>query len=193
VARRKEFDPDMALDSAMALFRSSGYESVSTAELCDAMGIARQSMYDTFGDKAALYEAALRRYQSASRVSVQECMNGHSPLAAITAVFEMVAGLSAAERRSGCMLVNAIGELIAVDATVSSIAKANQRTLIALFADTVRSGQATGEINRLLDPVEAATQLMTSFYGLRVMAKVDPSSLATATAARNSVNFLRAE
>jgi AcrR family transcriptional regulator len=69
VARQKEFDPDIALDRAMSLFRSSGYEAVSTAELCNAMGIARQSMYDTFGDKAALYEAALRRYQSASRVA----------------------------------------------------------------------------------------------------------------------------
>jgi TetR/AcrR family transcriptional regulator, transcriptional repressor for nem operon len=193
VARQKDFSPDIALDRAMALFRSSGYEAVSTAELCDAMGIARQSMYDTFGDKAALYEAALRRYQSTSRASVHECMDGHSPLAAIAAVFDMVADLPAAERRNGCMLVNAIGELVAIDSTVASIAKANQRSLIALFADTVRSGQAAGEMNRDLDPDEAATQLMTSFYGLRVMAKVDPSSPATATAARNAVHFLRAD
>jgi hypothetical protein len=105
----------------------------------------------------------------------------------------MVADLPTGERRNGCMLVNAIGELAAVDSTVAAIAKANQRSLIALFADTVRAGQAAAEIKRNLDPVEAATQLVTSFYGLRVMAKVDPSSSTAATAARNAVNFLRTD
>jgi TetR/AcrR family transcriptional regulator, transcriptional repressor for nem operon len=193
VARKKEFDPDIALDRAIALFRSSGFAAVSTAELCDAMGLARQSMYDTFGDKAALYDAALRRYQLAGRASIEGCMNGRSPLEAITAVFDTLAVLPTSERRRGCMLINAIGELVAIDSNVASIARSNQRSLIALFVNAVRSGQALGEIDLKHDPLEAATQLMASFYGIRVMAKVDPSSPTIATMARNAVHFLRAE
>ncbi len=191
MARTKEFDPDAALDRAVAVFRSSAYEAVSTSELCSAMGIARQSMYDTFGDKASLYRAALDRYQARSHLQIEDCMQDRTPLEAIGAVFEMLATLPRAERRNGCMLVNAIGELVAIDTAIASVAKDNQRRLIGLFSDLIRSGQALGDIEPSLDSKAAATQLLGSFYGVRVMAKADPSSTAATLAARTAVDFLR--
>jgi TetR/AcrR family transcriptional regulator, transcriptional repressor for nem operon len=191
MARTKEFDPEVALDRAMAVFRASSYEAVSTVELCEAMGIARQSLYDTFGDKASLYRLALARYQRDSRAQVAQCTAGHSPLAALTNVFEMLAGLPRAECARGCMMVNAIGELVAVDSNVASVARENQRSLVSLFANLVRSGQAGGEIRPELDPQVAATQLVVAYCGIRVMAKADPASTLLKAAARSAVDFLR--
>src|SRR5580692_10417195 len=51
MARSKEFDPERALNKAMHLFWRRGYENTSVGELLRAMGIAKQSLYDTFGDK----------------------------------------------------------------------------------------------------------------------------------------------
>jgi TetR/AcrR family transcriptional repressor of nem operon len=51
MARSKEFDPARALDKAMRLFWRSGYENTSLEALLKEMGIAKQSLYDTFGDK----------------------------------------------------------------------------------------------------------------------------------------------
>src|SRR5205807_10090861 len=62
MARPKEFDTDVALDEAMELFWSKGYEATSMSDLVEHLGLARQSVYDTFGDKHAIYMAALRRY-----------------------------------------------------------------------------------------------------------------------------------
>src|SRR5918999_1970317 len=63
MARHKEFDRDEALQRAMEVFWSRGYEAASVGELVKRMGINRQSLYDTFGDKHSLYLQALDRYR----------------------------------------------------------------------------------------------------------------------------------
>lgn len=60
--RPKSFDPETALSQAMSVFWEKGYESASIADLTAAMGINRFSLYDTFGDKHALYLKALDYY-----------------------------------------------------------------------------------------------------------------------------------
>lgn len=52
MARQKEFDRDEVLHKAMEVFWTRGYEGASIEDLVKHMGINRQSMYDTFGDKA---------------------------------------------------------------------------------------------------------------------------------------------
>lgn len=62
MARPKEFVPEEVLEQAMLTFWRRGYDGASTAELAAQMGIGKRSMYDTFGDKHALYLASLRHY-----------------------------------------------------------------------------------------------------------------------------------
>src|SRR5918911_4112509 len=63
MARRKEFNRDEALHKAMEVFWARGYEAASINDLVEHMGINRQSLYDTFGDKHSLYLQALDRYR----------------------------------------------------------------------------------------------------------------------------------
>jgi AcrR family transcriptional regulator len=60
--RPREFDPDEALDRAITVFWSKGYEGASLPELTNAMGINRPSMYAAFGNKEQLFRKALDRY-----------------------------------------------------------------------------------------------------------------------------------
>src|SRR5690349_15255285 len=46
----------------MEVFWERGYEATSIGDLVERLGVGRQSLYDTFGDKHALYVAALDRY-----------------------------------------------------------------------------------------------------------------------------------
>jgi AcrR family transcriptional regulator len=51
MARPKEFDEEQVLDAAITVFREHGFEGTSAEMLVRALGIGRQSLYDTFGDK----------------------------------------------------------------------------------------------------------------------------------------------
>ncbi len=66
--RPREFDREEALGQAMDLFWSQGYEATGVADLCDRMGLGRQSLYNTYGDKESLFAEALEHYD---RVQLQ--------------------------------------------------------------------------------------------------------------------------
>jgi AcrR family transcriptional regulator len=60
--RPREFDRDAALQAAMRVFWTHGYEGASLTELTEAMGISRPSLYATFGDKACLFRETVAAY-----------------------------------------------------------------------------------------------------------------------------------
>jgi AcrR family transcriptional regulator len=67
LGRPRSFDPEQALDRALRVFREKGYEGASLADLTEAMGINRPSMYAAFGDKESLFRKALDRYSCGVR------------------------------------------------------------------------------------------------------------------------------
>src|SRR6266436_282484 len=73
MARPKEFESEAALNGAIEVFSEHGFEGTSTDELLRVMGISRQSMYDTFGDKRQLYLTSL---QGATHV-IRGCLGEH--------------------------------------------------------------------------------------------------------------------
>src|SRR5260370_1617800 len=79
MARPKAFDEDEALDGAIGVFREHGFEGTSTHMLVRAMGVGRQSLYDTFGDKWRLYLAAVRPYVGAETTFRLEALRTRPP------------------------------------------------------------------------------------------------------------------
>jgi len=62
VARGKEFDTTLVLRKAMEVFGHYGYEGTSLQDLTDGLGIARQSLYNTYGTKQDLFVSAVKHY-----------------------------------------------------------------------------------------------------------------------------------
>src|SRR5256885_6870086 len=73
--RTKGFNPQRALAKAMGVFWRLGYEHASTETLMREMGIARQSLYDTFGDKRALYLKAMAFYRERTNSSLRQSLS----------------------------------------------------------------------------------------------------------------------
>ncbi|WP_338424377.1 TetR/AcrR family transcriptional regulator [Sphingopyxis kveilinensis] len=61
--RPREFCVDEALAAALRVFWSKGYEGASMADLTEAMGITKPSLYAAFGNKEALFNKALDLYE----------------------------------------------------------------------------------------------------------------------------------
>lgn len=62
MGRARAFDVDEALDGAMTVFWSKGYEGASLSDLTKAMGINRPSLYAAYGNKQELFRKVLERY-----------------------------------------------------------------------------------------------------------------------------------
>ncbi|MFS0773442.1 TetR/AcrR family transcriptional regulator [Sphingomonas sp. 1P08PE] len=62
--RPREFCVDMALAAALRVFWTKGYEGASMADLTEAMGITKPSLYAAFGNKEALFHKALDLYEA---------------------------------------------------------------------------------------------------------------------------------
>jgi len=60
--RPRSFDPDLALEQATEVFWRHGFQGASLAELTEATGLSKPSLYAAFGDKESLYLHCLRRY-----------------------------------------------------------------------------------------------------------------------------------
>jgi len=63
MGRTKQFNRQAALEDAMKVFWAKGFHGTSMQDLVDELGVNRQSLYDTFGGKHELFEAALERYR----------------------------------------------------------------------------------------------------------------------------------
>jgi len=109
----KQFDSDDALMRAMEAFWGRGYEATSMQDLVSCMGINRGSLYATFGDKRALFLAALRRYDAHYRQDwLSALRQANGPKATILAAFDdAVEAALGRKGRRGCFLVNTALEL----------------------------------------------------------------------------------
>ncbi|MDY7225568.1 TetR/AcrR family transcriptional regulator [Hyalangium rubrum] len=176
MARSKEFDRDEAVKRAMAVFWEKGYEATSTDDLLRAMGIGRQSMYDTFGDKHRLYLEALQRYQTDGQIELFERFRASaSPLAELREFLVAISNGSPAERMRGCLAVNAATEFGRVDPEVAMLIDAGTTHCEAVFARVVQEAKKKGEVGSAVDERAAARFIHSTIRGLRVSAKAGAS------------------
>ena len=65
----------------MLLFHERGYDGVSVAELCDAIGVKAPSLYSAFGSKEGLFARAVERYLATGGRFVAEALAADAGLA----------------------------------------------------------------------------------------------------------------
>jgi TetR/AcrR family transcriptional repressor of nem operon len=171
MARTKEFDPDVVLDAAMELFWSRGYEATSTADLVEHLGIARASLYATFGSKHELYLAAFDRYLRDRDPALLDMLSQPGPaLPAVRAVVRMyVRETLDDERRRGCFVVNAAVERMTADPLVASRVRSSWDTVEVGLTSALLRARAQGELPRSADPRALARFLLVFLQGVRVM------------------------
>ncbi len=191
MARTKEFRPEAALDAAMQLFWLKGYGATSMRDLLDGMGIGRGSFYDTFGDKHALFLAALDRFEEARTGWIGETLEG-SGLDGIEEVFRRsVDGLVGSEPRRGCLLANSAVELAPHDAEVADRISRYVRRTEEAFAGALVRAQGAGEILARSDPKVLARFLVSNLHGMRVLARAGTDRRTLEDAARVALEALR--
>jgi TetR/AcrR family transcriptional repressor of nem operon len=162
-------------------------------DLLEEMGIGRGSMYDTFGDKRALFLAALERFEETRVSRADEILEGSaSAVEGIRRLFETtIEGLVSYEPRRGCLLANTAVELAPHDEQIARRISCYVRRTEDAFERALVRGRATGEIPADKDPKALARFLVSILHGVRVLARAGVDRAVLDDSVRTALEALR--
>jgi len=174
--RHRTFDKDIALDQAMQVFWSNGYPGTSLADLTDAMGINKPSLYAAFGNKEKLYQSALAMYvEKHGAIHTEHLFTTDQSLDVrvqnyLSSIAKM---LTDPKLPGGCMVcisTSEVGGTCIPTAALESVLKINELTktsLTAFFSDEILQGN----IGSTSSATILANYLLSLQFGLSVMAR----------------------
>jgi TetR/AcrR family transcriptional repressor of nem operon len=192
MARPRGFDEAVALDAAIECFRRRGYEATSVRDLSACMGIGPTSLYNSFGDKRALFVKALDRYVNCSvRARLNRLESSLPPKKAVRTLIEDVIERSLSDRtRGGCLLINSALEIAPHDQELGSQIAERLSEIEGFFRRSIVAAQTDGTIPRKLNSWDAARLLLGVLLGIRVLARSKPERALLEGIARPALALL---
>jgi TetR/AcrR family transcriptional repressor of nem operon len=172
MARPKEFIVEEALEKAMEVFWKKGFEGSSFQDICAHTGVQKASLYGAFGDKKALYLAALTMYTEHGFRDMESALeSSQDPAEALGEALAHTLSQQKSSTTKGCMCVNAAVELGGLDDEITTALNLHFERMRTLLATTFERGQAVGEFRSEIDPKVAGAFLQVLWYGLYVAAR----------------------
>lgn len=178
--RPKQLVAADVLGAVTGVFWSKGYAGASLADLAEAAGVSRPSLYETLGDKRAMYLAAVAAIVAAIEAEQRATLSGTQPLAAELLSFfdHAIAVYAAGDSPRGCLVMctapaEALEEPLVRDALARVIA-----VLDAGFEARFRLAVAHGELPHGAAPAVLAMQATALLQSLALRAR---SGAAVAT------------
>jgi AcrR family transcriptional regulator len=171
--RPREFDRDEALECAMRLFWSRGYEATSISDLTKAMGIAPPALYAAFGDKKGLFMEAVGRYEQGPGCFAQKALT-EEPTAELAMRHLLLGALESftnPKNPTGCLVVLGAINCALESADVSEALADRRRMAEGVVRARIAAGKNAGELSDEAD-VDALTGMVTAtLYGLAIKAR----------------------
>lgn len=151
----------------MGVFWEKGFDAASISDLTHAMGINRFSLYDTFGDKHALYLKALDSYdqrvvepilEKISAIQTIDDLEGH-----FLCVIEY---LWNNKDKPCCMMQKTAMAMTGRDQSVCDRVQSTRERMHQAFTELFSKLIAQGDVRKDLSPEDAAWVVMLTQAGL---------------------------
>ncbi|AXC11166.1 Transcriptional regulator, TetR family [Acidisarcina polymorpha] len=170
--RPRSFDETGAIDKAIQVFWSKGYDGVTIDDLVVGMGVGRPSLYAVFGDKRAIFLRVLRAYAERKGASAAKALFAPPDLRDSIAGFLRYNVESATEKGSarGCLLL-CVAPLVN-DAEVQRFLQNAAMGGAALLERRFRDGISAGEIPSDFPVAARAIQVADLARGLTMRAHI---------------------
>lgn len=169
--RPREFDVDEAVAKAMRLFWQKGYEGTSLSDLTSELGITRPSLYAAFGNKEALFLAALDKYDLETSRFIQAALDAPNPQAlAEVLLYGACAFHADASNPRGCLMVH--GALVGGDVGLSVRKETGRRRalLTKRIGRRLRQAKVEGHLQKTANTSALARYLVAVLRGIAVEA-----------------------
>ena len=146
-SRPRSFDPAAVLDAALELFWKRGYFSTTTRELETYLGVNQSSLYNVFGSKQALLDAALDRYEALTTGALLSPLErAELGLPAIETFFSDLARWVTRDGRRGCMLINMMAEDGIATESISKRTRNYRERVKSALKDSLQRAADRGEM-----------------------------------------------
>jgi len=175
MARPLGFDRTEVLRKATELFNERGYTRTSTRDLVAATGLNESSLYNSFGNKRALFVEVLTAYDSQLWTSVVENKDGRSARENIEYLFTTLIDHVSYPHGQGCMLLTAANELGQGDEEIRNYTVSAYQKITEGFESLLQQGQTDGDVSSKKTPAQLALFFTNAYQGLRSGAALEPS------------------
>ncbi len=170
--RPRSFDPDDMLGRLIAVFWSKGASKATTRVLEAELGLGQSSLYNAFGSKAGLLDAAIVKYEELLDAAVLSHLERPGRAALSDFVAALLEWIDHDEHR-GCLLFN----LAAEDPAYRVHMDRYRRRLRVALSASLATFLAADEV------AVRAEMLMAAVFGLTASARTGASSVELATIA----------
>jgi AcrR family transcriptional regulator len=173
--RPRSFDEREALERAIQVFWSKGYDGVTIDDLVAGMGVGRPSLYSVFGDKRTLFLRVLKAYAERKGASALKALLSPQALPDALASFLRYIVESATEEggATGCLLI-CVAPLVD-DPEVRQLLQEAEAGAVAMVERRFREAIGAGEIQSDFPVAARATQVIDLVRGLTVRARMGTS------------------
>lgn len=189
----KQFDEDAALDALVTTFWSNGYEGTSIEALERATGLKRQSLYNAFGAKEAMYRRALDRYGATIGAPIRAAIDRDDPLTGIAAFLDAhLARMEDDSCPAGCLHTSACiehgGTGTRLGKDVKQAVSLSEQALLGVL----QRWRAEGKLVPEREPRLLARYLVALVRGLAVLHKATGDKAAVRDASMVGLDALHA-
>lgn len=178
LGRPKTFREVDVLEPAMRLFWRLGYERVTLTQLTRTMGIARQSLYDTFGDKRRLFIQTLYHYRTHYLAPILEALDqDRAPyLDQIRTAVTTFQCMALNDDQPGCFVANTLLDLSgSADDDLRALLSETLGLLECSLHRTLIRARHAGELTPKKEPRILSRALTNSLIGMAALSKLHPS------------------
>lgn len=182
------FDPDATLDKLMYLFWDKGYDHTTQADMVERTGLSSSSLYNTFGDKVAIFDAVLARYNAAVDANCAPMFNRADGLEALEAFIDRLAQhvKEPLFGSSGCLVVTTMSEAGGEAEAVEDRIKYYRAHVEEAMAASLDRAEKSGSIHPG-NTAERASTLFAIYIGSLATARVDPDSASSMVQGMKSI------
>lgn len=175
--RPRQFEYGAALDAALRAFWERGFAGTSIDHLTAAMGLNRPSLYAAFGNKDAVYAAAIAHYvDTVGRAYVAALHRPPALRDALTAFFTAVIDVATGRHGpTGC----ALACTLPAEAGASPVAREQLARAFAqvdgAIAARLRAARAAGELAASVDLRGLAQLVSGTMFAIAIRARAGAS------------------
>jgi TetR/AcrR family transcriptional regulator, transcriptional repressor for nem operon len=175
MSRPRSFDTDEVIEQLCDYFWEHGYSAASLDDLAEQLGVKRGSLFNAFGSKEVLFNAAFERYDQKIRVAFD---TPHQGMKAIAHYFHNAVEIATTKGMGrGCFLVNLLmsGDIPtpelqqAVDLDVTFIKN--------FFQEHLDRARQDGQLLQTISILEGVDALFGATIGVFALARMKATPL----------------